>query len=247
MRPFISALCPTYRRRRLLQNAIACFIQQDYPVDRRELIILDDAGEILPQSGVGWKVISVTERFPNLPSKYNELARLADPRSDFFVIFEDDDVYLPHHLTAHSMAMEGASWSKPSSVLSTYSGTPQQEPSRMRFFASVGIRRVVWEQIGGIPETLRADFDQQFLASLQRSVGPPADTLTWSPGRLPSYCFRWATTGAYHGQAHMQSAEDEEWYLQCADYAESDESERLMPQLDDESMSLFAAAESLQR
>jgi Glycosyltransferases involved in cell wall biogenesis len=43
----ISCLCPTYKRPTLLANAIACFLQQDYD-GPAELIVLDDAGELLP-------------------------------------------------------------------------------------------------------------------------------------------------------------------------------------------------------
>ena len=51
--PFVSCLCPTYRRPKLLENSIACFLAQDYPADRRELIVLDDAGELENQTGDG--------------------------------------------------------------------------------------------------------------------------------------------------------------------------------------------------
>jgi glycosyltransferase involved in cell wall biosynthesis len=52
----ISCLMPTYGRPTLVQNAIACFLAQDYPAGKRRLLILDDAGQIAPQGGAGWFV-----------------------------------------------------------------------------------------------------------------------------------------------------------------------------------------------
>jgi hypothetical protein len=49
--PFVSCLCPTYRRPQMMANTIPCFITQDDPADRRELIILDDAGELKNEVG----------------------------------------------------------------------------------------------------------------------------------------------------------------------------------------------------
>ena len=51
--PFVSCLCPTYRRPQMMANTIPCFITQDYPADRRELIILDDACELQNETGDG--------------------------------------------------------------------------------------------------------------------------------------------------------------------------------------------------
>ena len=47
----LTCVCPTYRRPRLLANAIACFVAQTYP--NRELIVLDDAGELEPREENG--------------------------------------------------------------------------------------------------------------------------------------------------------------------------------------------------
>ena len=86
---FITALCPTYRRPKLLANAIAQFQAQDHP--DKEMIILDDAQQILEQSGENWRLYSAAARYPSLPEKYAAMIALADPRTEAFVIWEDDD------------------------------------------------------------------------------------------------------------------------------------------------------------
>ena len=204
--PFVSCLCPTYRRPKLLENSIACFLAQDYSADRRELIVLDDADELQNQTGDGWQIISIPRRFRSLPEKFNALAGLA--RGEILVVWEDDDVYLSHHISSHVAAMDGHLWSKPSKVLSDYTGEIQEEDATGRFHASLAFTRRAFEQVGGWPMTLRGDFDQQLIARLN-SIGPAGDPCL---SAAPSYVFRWSSTGAYHGQALMRGPDDEQWY-----------------------------------
>ena len=162
--PFVSCLCPTYRRPKLLENSIACFLAQDYPADRRELIVLDDAGELPNQTGEGWQIISIRRRFRSLPEKFNALAGLA--RGEILIVWEDDDIYLPHHISSHVAAMNDHLWSKPSKVLSDYTGQIEEEDATGRFHASLALTRLAFEKVGGWPLTLRGDFDQQLIARL---------------------------------------------------------------------------------
>lgn len=210
--PFVSCLCPTYRRPKLLENSIACFLAQDYPADRRELIVLDDAGELPNQTGEGWQIISIRRRFRSLPEKFNALAGLA--RGEILIVWEDDDIYLPHHISSHVAAMNGHLWSKPSKVLSDYTGQIEAEDASGRFHAILAFTRQAFEQVGGWPLTLRGDFDQQLIARLN-AIGRAGDPCQQS---APSYVFRWSSTGAYHGQALMLGPDDEEWYckIQCS-------------------------------
>ena len=41
-KPFISVCTPTYNRRPFIPYLIKCFLNQDYPQDKMEWIILDD-------------------------------------------------------------------------------------------------------------------------------------------------------------------------------------------------------------
>ncbi|MBL8808538.1 MAG: glycosyltransferase family 2 protein [Planctomycetaceae bacterium] len=207
--PFVSCLCPTYRRPKLLENSIACFLAQDYPADRRELIVLDDAGELLNQTGEGWQIISIPRRFRSLPEKFNALAGLA--RGEILIVWEDDDIYLPHHISSHVAAMNGHLWSKPSKVLSDYTGQIEEEDATGRFHASLAFTRLAFEVAGGWPLTMRGDFDQQLIARFT-GLGPAGDPCALASS---SYVFRWGSTGAYHGQALMKGPDDENWYIRA--------------------------------
>ncbi len=249
--PFIAAICPTFARPQLLANAIACFLRQDYPIHRRQLLILDDAGQFTeaierdgrcrwsmatPKDKGEWDVISEPDRYSSLPAKYNALLAKADfhyPQTDAFVVWEDDDVYFPHHLSAHAKALEHGEWSKPSRVLSTYPGYPDNEAAAGRFMASIAFSRALAERVGGWPITKRADFDQQFMSVLGDAAGPPVDTLDYSPNQIPGYCFRWRGSGSWHGQEFMRSPDDEQWYdLAAQNTGPIRPVSRLIPRLD---------------
>ena len=225
--PFVACLCPTYRRPALLANAVACWLAQDYPADRRELIILDDAGQFDPdRSPHGWSITVTSRRFSSLPEKYNELAKLAGKSAGVLVPWEDDDIYLPGHLSAHVAAMQrtGMEFSKPRTVYSLQGETLTREPSAGRFHGSIAFTRRLFDQVGGWPVTKRADFDQQFMRRLQQAAGGHADPTgperdTGNSNADPQYVFRWAT-GQPHAQWDMAGPADENWWQKAGERAE---------------------------
>lgn len=233
--PFVSCLCPTYCRPELLANALACYLAQDYPADRRELIILDDAGQFQSQNQSGWELVSVSRRFRSLPEKFNCLAGLA--RGEVLVVWEDDDIYLPWHVSAHVAALRRThGLSKPVRVRSHLNGRLHEEEAAGRFHASIAMTRDALQAVQGWPMTLRSDFDQQLLARLE-SLGQVGNPLEFYP---PSYIFRWEATGAYHGQALMRRPEDEEWYAR-AEMPTSMETNRILtPRFDEHTRACFA-------
>ena len=207
----VVALCPSFRRPKLAGNAAACFAAQDYSGPRK-LLIWEDGGALLASESELVEVIA-SERFPDLGSKYNALAERAirEKKADVLVVWEDDDIYLPWHLSVHVRALQetGRMWSKPSRVLSLYTGRLQEEPAAGRFHASIALRREAWEEVRW-PTSGRADFDQQFMASLGRRFGPPADPLEIHP--VPGYVFRFGSTGSWHAQHFMCGPSDTSWY-----------------------------------
>lgn len=238
--PFVSCLCPTFHRPKLLANALACYLAQDWPADRRELIILDDGNDFetadLPDNV---RIISTTERFASLPEKFNAAAGMTRPESRVFFVWEDDDIYLPHHISTHlraKVAMQ-ADYSKASRVLSTYPGHVVTEGAEGRFHAEIAFNRDLFERVGGWPLTKRADFDQQFLSRLQKACYGRADTANFGP---PSYCFRYGSTHAYHGQHFMQSPDDEGWYDRVPRQP-GKRDQILTPAFDDETKAVYAA------
>ncbi len=254
-KPFISCLCPTWRRPKLLANAIACFEAQDYPVDRCELIVLDDAGQIKPYRSPAWEkcdvgyvntaagqsdvpggisIISISRRFNSLPEKYNALAAMA--RGDVLAVWEDDDIYLPHHLSLIAEHIEGRAWAKPDCVRSLYTGHDEIEAADGRFHASIALKRDAFIQAGGWPLTTALNFDQQMF---KRLANVDSEGIHRFAGIYntddPSYVFRWGSTGSYHGQGL-----GDDWWDKAANQGDMTEGPiTIVPKFDEETESVY--------
>jgi hypothetical protein len=232
--PFVVCLCPTYRRPDLLENAIACFERQDYPADRRLLLAEDDSGE-LPEltQGDNWSILSHARRYGSLCEKYNAMALqpVDAEECDILMVWEDDDVYLPGHISKHveaymrSGSIGKPAWCKPPYAWTThpheYTNLPYTEQTAGRFHASISLTRQMFDAVGGWPNTKELNFDQQFMAAMDKIAPPLQTTHPWT------YVFRWADTGAYHGQAY-----GDDWWDRIPHETTPQPRDAIVPRLD---------------
>ena len=113
--PAVTCLCPTYGRFSRLREALACFLAQDYP--NKQLIIMNDAPIQLnladgssPGTEQHWAdpwhfqinkrgvlLLNVDVGCANLGQKRQALLELAQTR--LVSHWDDDDLYLPWHLS----------------------------------------------------------------------------------------------------------------------------------------------------
>ncbi|MGH8552821.1 MAG: glycosyltransferase family 2 protein, partial [Methylococcales bacterium] len=202
--PLIACLCPAYKRPDFLRNSIACFVSQTYP--NKRLVILDDSGQHGVQDcpAENWRLLSQPDRYPNLPSKFNSLAAMV-PEADILVVWEDDDIYLPHHLAAIAEAAacsNETAYFAPKRVLSTYNqrrACTRETDGAGIFHASWAYTRRLWDWIGGYPIGDRLDYDQQMGRQCREAAGVVHYDETDIIRRLgPSYVYRWGN-GVYHG------------------------------------------------
>jgi hypothetical protein len=228
----LSCLMPTYGRPTLVQNSIACFMAQDYPAELRRLLILDDADQISPQDGDGWCLRTSSVRMPTLVSKYVILEAIDGGWADAFVIWDDDDIYLPWHLTAHANVLQQAQWSHPKMVWSLDGDGPKLVSTGGGFWASAAVRRDLQSRINGFIPSARGGFDQAHLSTWRKHGG--------EPGRPepPSYVYGWGR--AKHCSLLMASANDTAWYSRHQ-MTESGRVERLVPRMDAQTLSIYAA------
>jgi hypothetical protein len=258
MKPRVACLMPTYGRPKMVMNSIACFDAQDYPVDRRALFILDDIGQYKTSYNDGWLTMSdvdpplqmcdgpyhgrticlysTSKRYPSLPAKYKFLMdRVGANKYDIVMVWDDDDVYLPHYISSHVAALEQKMWSHPKYVLAEVG--PQAldlEGARGRFHGSLAARTEAIKLVGGwegVMEGLnvkRADFDQRMIGALQKQFGDPGHP---EPVHQPGYIFRWGSTGHGHCQALMKSPDNTDWYDR---YQPTDRNlvEKIVPEFD---------------
>jgi len=113
----MSVCCCTWNRPEYLEELIHSWLIQTYPMEKRELVILDDAGQYGNMRGAGWQIVSFSRRFATLGEKRNACVSLTHPESKSIVVADDDDIYLPHWLECHARNFSrGAKWSFASSI-----------------------------------------------------------------------------------------------------------------------------------
>ena len=113
----LSVCCCTFNRPHLLGEMIESFQRQTYPKSHCELIILDDGGQYSDVRGENWQIVSFSRRFASLGEKRNACVSLTSHESEYFVVADDDDIYLPWWLECHARNFErGALWSFASSI-----------------------------------------------------------------------------------------------------------------------------------
>ena len=93
----VSCYCPTYGRVHCLEEAVECFLRQDYK-GPKELVILNDYSEqqlFFDHPEV--KVYNLPYRIKPLGAKFNATVALCS--GDVLMCWEDDDIYLPNRIS----------------------------------------------------------------------------------------------------------------------------------------------------
>lgn len=193
-----AAICCTYKRPNQLAEAVECFRRQDYPANRRELIVVDDAGQYSADalSGIaGVKLITTRHRFRTLGEKRNASAAYASPDVDAYCVWDDDDIYLPWHISAAAAALADADYTIPTEI---YEDTPKQlnrKKNQYLFHGAWSFLRTAFERVHGYPFT-QSGQDQGFLQRIKSAKLRRADPIQFNP--RPSYVYRWGTVKVKH-------------------------------------------------
>lgn len=230
----IACLTPTYKRPECLPNAAACFVNQDIhlrncnEVEAR-MFVLDDANQYA--TGVVHRpcyngsafidVLSHNSRHPSLPDKFQALVDLANEwGADAYVVWEDDDVFLPWHLSnIYRGFNSGARFYRTPEVWSNYNEQKQGmhfEGASGRFHSSWAFTRAIYEETGGYGDLLDSpsdakltrhlNFDQRLGARLRTAdPKPPIDD-----SYFPAYVYRWGNS-TYHGSAFGDNGYADLW------------------------------------
>ena len=157
----LGVACCTYLRPTTLGELICSYERQDYPLASRSMIVLDDAGQYTEQSGPGWRLVSVAARYCSLGEKRNAAAALLPKDVDAIVIADDDDIYLPHWLSAHASALANADWSVPSQVFELTGNQARRIRNWGTYHAAWAYRKSMFDKLGGY-SFLNNGEDQEF-------------------------------------------------------------------------------------
>ncbi len=135
----------------------------------------------------------------SLTENYDTVGAIAVLHYDAVAVWDDDDIYLPEHLTVHAQVLATSPWSKPSQIISAYFDPPRIESAAGRFHGSIALRRDMLQELAlqhGTPwiDITRATFDQEFLTRCTQH-SPPGDPCQLAS---PQYIYRWQTTKSGH-------------------------------------------------
>lgn len=191
----IAAICCTYKRPKELATAIECFLRQNYPAELRELIVLDDADQYANKAGDGWRLVSLPFRFRTLGEKRNASAGLISPDVDAYCVWDDDDVYLPWHMTAAVAALADADYTIPTVIYNDKRNRLQRKPNQYLFHGAWAFRREAFERVGGYP-FIQSGQDQGLLRRFKDAKLRRADPIQHD--LRPSYVYRWYTAHQTH-------------------------------------------------
>jgi glycosyltransferase involved in cell wall biosynthesis len=103
--PLVSVLTPTYNRSKFIPYLKKCFLEQEYPQNKMEWIIIDDGTEPVHElfsdmSNVNY--VYLDEKI-NIGQKRNMCNELAN--GEFMVCMDDDDYYPPTRVSAAVKAL----------------------------------------------------------------------------------------------------------------------------------------------
>jgi len=189
----LAALCCTYLRPGTLGQLIECFQRQDYPLEHRELVILDDAGQYENQVGEGWRLISVPRRFRSLGEKRNACAAMASADVEGFLVADDDDIYLPHWFSTQAEALRRAAWSRPGLVLLEHGDGLRECDTGGLYHGGWAFRREAFYRVRGYGPHNNGE-DQELADRLNAAGVGHCDPCEFAP---PFYIYRY-DNGSYH-------------------------------------------------
>lgn len=194
----IGCLCCSYKRPQLLSQAIESFLRQNYPTELRELIVLDDAGQYSPDTLDEFpnvKLVTTRHRFRTLGEKRNATAGLVSPDVDAYCVWDDDDIYLPWHISAAVKALQNADYTIPTLLYVDKRTRLERKENQYLFHGAWAFRRSAFEQVGGYP-FIQSGQDQGLLKRFKSAKLRRGDPLQFDP--RPSYVYRWYTAHSSH-------------------------------------------------
>ncbi len=172
--PLVSCCCLTYGRIDRLQEALACFLAQDY-AGPKELVILNSLpDQTLSFSHPEVRIVNLPKRPLNLGATRN--LAVSECRGEIILPYDDDDIYLPQFIRAHEFRAEDQ-WVQVVPAWQSHGGK-LKGVARGGFPIQVGFRKKAWEQIGGYPQKNSGE-DQDFRDSLNKLPGRRIEGSSW--------------------------------------------------------------------
>lgn len=187
----VSAFCCTFGRpQEMVEEAIECFLRQDYQGEK-ELIVLNDCPwQTLVFEHPEVHIINMPEQIPALGHKFN--AAIAHCSGDVILPWDDDDIFLPWRITTSLYHL------KSKGVFHSHDAWVERHPghlvsSRNLFQCNLAITRKRLVAAGG--------YKRQDVSAIDVDLFKKLDGSRHTRKLLPHeifYIYRWSTSGSYH-------------------------------------------------
>ena len=114
---------------------------------------------------------------------------------DAYCVWDDDDIYLPWHMTAAAAALKDADYTIPTVIYTDKRDRLERKANQYLFHGAWAFRREAFERVGGYP-WIQSGQDQGLLRRFKATQLRRADPIQQDP--RPSYVYRWCTVHNRH-------------------------------------------------
>lgn len=189
--PKASCQCITYGRTSLLNEAVACFLSQDYPGEK-ELVILNDYPKMKIECDIPMvKVINLDERISNIGKKRNACCGYCT--GDIIFPWDDDDISLPHRISYSVSKMSNHRYYKADKLWYWKNGIISKDPKKTVAHAMGCFSTEFFNEAGGYPE-IDSGQDQ----ALENKFSGKYRTIEDISIDSIYYIYKFPGTGSYH-------------------------------------------------
>lgn len=192
--PPVSAMCLTYGRPQLLEEAIESFLRQDYNGPKELVILNDRSDQMLVFDHPEVRIINVFGRFRTVGEKRNACAALC--KHDLLFVWDDDDIYLPWRLSISVCRLDATRGFYKSSRAWVLNDDKLSGPATNGFHSGSCFCRTLFDKVKGYPH-IGSGQDWGIEHAFDELVSPPKDDRSLKEEDL-YYIYRWEGTGSYH-------------------------------------------------
>ena len=189
--PHVSCMCLTYGRPHLLEEAIQCFLDQDYE-GPKELVVLNDlAGQELDYDHPQVKIVNLKERYKTIGEKRNSCVDFCT--GDLLFVWDDDDLYLPWRLSLSVRMMGNNDYFKSTESWTCNRGIISG-PRKNLFHSASCFTKNLFFRSGKYDEINSGQdltLEKKFINLQSRSITPLSKSDLY-------YIYRWEGTDSYH-------------------------------------------------
>jgi glycosyltransferase involved in cell wall biosynthesis len=195
----VSAVCITYGRPNLLEEAIECFLRQTFQGDSELVILNDMASQELFYEHPKVRIINSPVRFRTIGEKRNACASLS--RGDILFPWDDDDIHLPHRIEFSLEKMGDRDFFNPRKAC-VWMADGIKKPEGNGFPSIACYTRSLFDSVRGYAH-INSGQDSELEARFKEKTNI---TTTKILDDEVYYLYRWSHTGSYHLSAYGQDS-----------------------------------------